>query len=99
MSIEIAFIRHGETAANAEHVWQGHGNAALSASQGTRFAEVMNDFTARLREMGPLGEGEGEGARNGELATALEGIARLVPYIKLVKLEIVGQPIAFELAK
>ena len=31
----------------------------ISAAEGTRFAEVMNDFAKRLAELGPLGEGEG----------------------------------------
>ena len=31
----------------------------ISAAEGTRFAEIMSDFTARLRDLGPIGEGEG----------------------------------------
>ncbi|MCH7585682.1 MAG: histidine phosphatase family protein, partial [Acidobacteria bacterium] len=30
MSIEITFVRHGETDANASSIWQGQGDAALS---------------------------------------------------------------------
>lgn len=32
MSIEITFVRHGETDANAAAIWQGQGDAALSAT-------------------------------------------------------------------
>ena len=28
----------------------------ISAAEGVRFAEVMNDFTGQLRELGPIGE-------------------------------------------
>ena len=31
MSIEVTFVRHGETDANADGVWQGHGEHLLSA--------------------------------------------------------------------
>lgn len=57
----------------------------VSASEGIRFAEVMNDFGAVLRRLGPLGKGEGEGKDGYDLG--LEAIARLVPYIKLVERE------------
>jgi len=57
----------------------------ISASEGTRFAEVMNDFTEKLRELGPLGQGEG--IDQATLASDLDAVAKLVPYIKLVKSE------------
>ncbi len=61
----------------------------ISASEGNRFAEVMNDFTAKLRELGPLGESDGldESDRESEL----EAVSRLVPYIKMVKREKLAQ--------
>ena len=31
----------------------------IAASEGTRYAELMNDFGRQLKEFGPLGEGEG----------------------------------------
>jgi F420-non-reducing hydrogenase iron-sulfur subunit len=31
----------------------------LSAGEGIRFAEVMNEFSRKLRAVGPLGKGEG----------------------------------------
>jgi ferredoxin len=53
----------------------------ISASEGTRFAEIMTDFTEKLRELGPVSNGNG----NGKLASELEEVAKLVPYIKLMK--------------
>jgi F420-non-reducing hydrogenase iron-sulfur subunit len=57
----------------------------VSASQGIRFAEVMNDVSKTIRELGPLGTSEGiEG--NG-LKHKLEAVNDLLPYIKLVERE------------
>jgi F420-non-reducing hydrogenase iron-sulfur subunit len=55
----------------------------ISASEGTRFAEVMNDFTGHLRELGPLGEAEGLDEE--ALQSSLEEIRKLIPYIKIQK--------------
>jgi F420-non-reducing hydrogenase iron-sulfur subunit len=57
----------------------------VSASEGTRYAEVMNDFGKKLKEMGPLGKGEG--MDESTLALKLEAVTRLIPYIKLVERE------------
>lgn len=57
----------------------------ISASEGMRYAEVMNDFGRKLKEMGPLGKGEGIEA--GMLKLKLEALTKLVPYIKLVERE------------
>jgi coenzyme F420-reducing hydrogenase delta subunit len=57
----------------------------VSASEGIRFAEVMTDFTRKLKELGPLGTGEGID-ENG-LKLKLEAVKNLVPYIKLVERE------------
>jgi len=61
----------------------------ISASEGGRFAEIMNDFTAKLREMGPLGDDPGNS--DGDLAAELEALGALVPYIKMVKREKLAQ--------
>jgi len=55
----------------------------ISAAEGTRFAEIMNDFTDNLRALGPLGKGEGIDEE--KLESDLESVAKLIPYIKLVK--------------
>ena len=57
----------------------------VSASEGIRFAEVVTDFTARLKELGPLGTGEG--MDESALKLKLEAIRKLLPYIKLVERE------------
>jgi F420-non-reducing hydrogenase iron-sulfur subunit len=57
----------------------------VSASEGVRFAEVMNDFAKVLRKLGPLGKADGE--RDDGLLLGLEAISRIVPYIKLVERE------------
>jgi F420-non-reducing hydrogenase iron-sulfur subunit len=56
-----------------------------SAGEGIRFAEVITDFTKKLKELGPLGVGEGID-ENG-LKLKLEAVKNLVPYIKLVERE------------
>ena len=45
----------------------------------------MNDFSQRLEELGPLGEGEGIDEH--ELKFKLEAVTKLIPYIKLVEPE------------
>jgi F420-non-reducing hydrogenase iron-sulfur subunit len=57
----------------------------ISASEGTRYAEVMNDFGKQLKEMGPLGESEGLVAET--LKLNLMAVTRLLPYAKLVERE------------
>ncbi len=57
----------------------------VSASEGIRFAEVMNDFAKKLMKLGPLGSSEGvDPAR---LNIGLEAATRLVPYMRLVMAE------------
>lgn len=53
----------------------------VSAAEGIRFAEVITDFTKKLKELGPLGIDE-----NG-LKLKFEAVKSLVPYIKLVERE------------
>jgi F420-non-reducing hydrogenase iron-sulfur subunit len=57
----------------------------VSASEGIRFAEVITDFTRKLKELGPLGTEEGID-ENG-LKLNLEAAKNLIPYIKLVERE------------
>jgi coenzyme F420-reducing hydrogenase delta subunit len=57
----------------------------VSASQGIRFAEVMTDFVKKLKELGPLGIGEG--LDKDGLKLKFEAVKSLVPYIKLVERE------------
>jgi coenzyme F420-reducing hydrogenase delta subunit len=57
----------------------------ISASDGIRFAEVVTEFTGQLKELGPLGAGEGMDQPTVDLK--LEAITKLLPYIKLVERE------------
>jgi F420-non-reducing hydrogenase iron-sulfur subunit len=57
----------------------------MSAGEGIRFAEFMNDFSRKIRELGPLGKGEGTDADG--LKLKLDAATRLVPYIRLVERE------------
>jgi coenzyme F420-reducing hydrogenase delta subunit len=57
----------------------------MSAGEGIRYAELMNDFARKLRDLGPLGTGEGmDGA---VLKFRLEAVSKLIPYIRLVERE------------
>jgi F420-non-reducing hydrogenase iron-sulfur subunit len=57
----------------------------VSASEGNRYAEVVTDFTNQLKELGPLGVGEGMDQPT--LKLKLEAIKKILPYIKLVERE------------
>jgi F420-non-reducing hydrogenase iron-sulfur subunit len=57
----------------------------VSAGEGIRFAEFMNDFSKKIRELGPLGKGEGLDADG--LKLKLRALTQLVPYIRLVERE------------
>jgi F420-non-reducing hydrogenase iron-sulfur subunit len=58
---------------------------SLSAGEGIRFAEVMNEFSDTLKDIGPLGKGEG--IDQDGLKFKLEAATKLVPYIRLVERE------------
>lgn len=66
----------------------------LSSSEGTRYAEVMNDFSSQVKQLGPLGEGEG--MDDNVLKFKLEAVTKLVPYIKLVERERLRVPVKSE---
>ena len=55
----------------------------VSASQGSRFAELMTDFPRQLSELGPLGTGEGIDEKG--LKIKLEAATKLIPYIKVLE--------------
>ena len=57
----------------------------VSASEGIRFAEVMNDVAKKLQALGPLGKGEG--IDDNVLKFKLEAAKNLLPYLKLVERE------------
>jgi NADH-quinone oxidoreductase subunit E len=57
----------------------------VSAGEGIRFANIMNEFGPRIEKLGPLGKGEGLDEH--ELKFKLEAVTKLIPYIKLVQSE------------
>lgn len=63
----------------------------VSASEGSRYAAVMNDFSNKVRALGPLGKGEG--IDPAVLRRRLEIVYNLVPYIKLVERERLRVPV------
>ena len=58
---------------------------SLSAGEGIRFAEIMNDFSEKVRKIGPLGKGEGIDVE--ALKFKLDAVTKLIPYIRLVERE------------
>lgn len=54
----------------------------VSAGEGIRFANFMNEMGGEVEKMGPLGEAEGFDDK--ELALKLEALKRLMPYVKLL---------------
>ena len=59
--------------------------ASVSAGEGIRFAEIMNEFNGGILSLGPLGQEEGLDRE--ELIARLAMVTKLVPYIKLVERE------------
>ena len=66
----------------------------MSAGEGILFAEVMNDFGKKVKELGPLGKGEGIDEKG--LKSKLEAVTKLVPYIRLVERERLRVPFKSE---
>jgi len=54
----------------------------VSAGEGIRFANFMNEYSAELTKLGPLGKAEGIDDK--VLAFKLEAVSKLIPYIKLI---------------
>jgi coenzyme F420-reducing hydrogenase delta subunit len=57
----------------------------ISGSEGMRYAEVMNDFGKKLKEMGPIGTGEG--LSESGLKLKFEAVTKILPFLKLVERE------------
>ncbi len=55
----------------------------VSAGEGIRFANIMNEFAGRVEKLGPLGKGEG--IDENVLKSKFAEVAGLLPYIKLEK--------------
>jgi coenzyme F420-reducing hydrogenase delta subunit len=62
----------------------------MSGADGNLLAEVLDDFTLQVKELGPLGKSEGIDEKG--LKFKLEAVRKLVPYIKLVERERLRAP-------
>jgi F420-non-reducing hydrogenase iron-sulfur subunit len=68
--------------------------AFMSAGEGILFTEVTNDFIEKVKELGPLGQGEG--LDNSALQLKVKAVANLIPYIRLVERERLRVPVKSE---
>jgi F420-non-reducing hydrogenase iron-sulfur subunit len=68
--------------------------AFMSSADGVRFVKKVNELSNKVKELGPLGKNEG--LDQNELKARLEEVAKLVPYIKLIKKEKLESPLESE---
>jgi F420-non-reducing hydrogenase iron-sulfur subunit len=66
----------------------------MSGGEGTILAEVINSFTGKVKEIGPLGEAEGIEKR--KLKNAFEAVGKLIPFLRLVEREKLRVPVKSE---
>jgi F420-non-reducing hydrogenase iron-sulfur subunit len=66
----------------------------MSGAEANLFAESVNDFVKKVKELGPLGESEGIDKRG--LTLKLETVTKLIPYIRLVERERLRAPVMSE---
>jgi len=66
----------------------------VSAGEGIRFANIMNEFGPSIEKLGPLGKSEGLDETG--LKFKLEAVTKLIPYIKLVQSERLRVPVRTE---
>jgi coenzyme F420-reducing hydrogenase delta subunit len=66
----------------------------MSGGEGKRLAEVINGFTARIKELGPLGEAEG--IERSAIKRDLDSARKLIPYLRLVEREKLRVPVRSE---
>ena len=57
----------------------------MSSGEGIRFTEVVDDFSKKVKALGPLGKSEK--IDQDELKSKLAEVRKLIPYIKIVKRE------------
>jgi coenzyme F420-reducing hydrogenase delta subunit len=68
----------------------------MSSGDGMLLAEGIDDFTAKIRELGPIGAGEGLDLEG--LKFKLEAARKLVPFIRLMERERLRVPVKSEAA-
>jgi F420-non-reducing hydrogenase iron-sulfur subunit len=57
----------------------------MSGAEASLFVESVNDFVQKVKELGPLGEGEGIDEKG--LKFNIEAVTKLIPYVRLVERE------------
>jgi len=57
----------------------------MSSGEGMLFTEVVDDFSKKVKELGPLGKAEE--IEQDELKSKIEEVRKLIPYIKIEKRE------------
>jgi DNA-binding transcriptional ArsR family regulator len=55
---------------------------SVSAGEGIRFAEIANEYAMEVKDLGPLGKGEGIDKK--ALKLKLQAVTQLIPYIRVV---------------
>lgn len=70
--------------------------AFMNASDGILLANSINDFSALVKELGPIGKGEGLDIER--LKFKLNALRKLVPYLRLVERERLRVPVKSEQA-
>ena len=66
----------------------------MSGAEANLFVEEVNDFVKKVKELGPLGQGEGLDEK--ALKSKLEAVTELIPYIRLVERERLRVPVMSE---
>lgn len=66
----------------------------MSGGEGNRLADVINEFTGRIKDLGPLGKPEG--VEKSVLIQALQAVRKLIPYLRLVEREKLRVPVRTE---
>jgi F420-non-reducing hydrogenase iron-sulfur subunit len=66
----------------------------MSGAEASLYVESVNNFVEKVKELGPLGQGEGIDEKS--LKFKLEAVTRLIPYIRLVERERLRVPVQSE---
>ena len=59
----------------------------MTAGDGIPFAQIMSEFSVKVKKLGPLGSGKAEGIDREKLKAKIEEVTKLIPYIKIVNRE------------
>ncbi len=62
----------------------------MSGGDGNRLAEVVDEFTGKVKEIGRIGDAEG--IERKELKVAIAAVRKLIPYLRLVEREKLRAP-------